>query len=409
MTYTDSKLSKKSKSNPSQTLTYSDSGVNIDEGNALVDSLKSVVKSTFDDNVVGSIGSFAGAYALPSGYKEPILLASTDGVGTKLRLAIESKKLDFVGIDLVAMCVNDLICNFGVPLFFLDYYATGRLDKHSALRVIKGIAQGCKIANCALIGGESAEMPSMYANGDFDLAGFSVGIAEREDLERIKSVKEGDILVGFPSSGLHSNGFSLARKVLFEVEKMDFDKKISALDFRQTSSTNSKNPKLIKKPLIDALLEPTSIYVPFFRQKKNLIKSLAHITGGGILENLPRALPNGLGANINIDSIPSQEIFSLLCERVELKEAYRVFNMGVGLIACVEQASVDKILQGSNGFVLGEVARQDTITLKSQSSVVLRHLINQNSPTKDAQKQATKNQLPKKQMCKKQMPKKDKA
>ena len=394
-TYTDSKLSKKSKSNHSNPLTYRDSGVNIDEGNALVDSLKSVVKSTFDNNVIGSIGSFAGAYALPSGYKEPILLASTDGVGTKLRLAIEAKKLDFVGIDLVAMCVNDLICNFGVPLFFLDYYATGRLDKNSALRVIKGIAQGCKIANCALIGGESAEMPSMYANEDFDLAGFSVGIAEREDLERSKSVKAGDILVGFPSSGLHSNGFSLARKVLFEVGKMDFDKKISTLDFSQTSSKNHKKQTPIKKSLIDALLEPTSIYVPFFRQKKNLIKSLAHITGGGILENLPRALPNGLGANINVDSIPSQEIFSILCESVELKEAYRVFNMGVGLIACVEKASVDKILQGSNGFVLGEVARQDTITLKSQSCIVLEHFINQNSTNQKAQKQARQQVLQK--------------
>lgn len=348
-----------------KTFTYRDSGVDIDEGNALVDSLKSVVKRTFDSNVIGSIGSFAGAYSLPSGYKEPVLLACTDGVGTKLRLAIEAKKLDFVGIDLVAMCVNDLICNFGEPLFFLDYYATGKLDKDEALRVIEGIAKGCQIAGCALIGGESAEMPSMYAKGDFDLAGFSVGIAEKASLELPNSIKEGDILVGFPSSGLHSNGFSLARKVF--AGKMHFSDEVSALD-----SSSQSGIKYIKKPLIDALLEPTTIYVPLFRQKREFIKSLAHITGGGILENLPRALPKHLGASVNIDTIPSQEIFERLCGFVEIEEAYRVFNMGVGLIACVEEGNVDEALRGSNGFVLGEVVSQSGITLKKGNDIVIR-------------------------------------
>lgn len=348
-----------------KTFTYRDSGVDIDEGNALVDSLKSIVKRTFDSNVIGSIGSFSGAYSLPSGYKEPILLASTDGVGTKLRLAIEAKKLDFVGIDLVAMCVNDLICNFGEPLFFLDYYATGKLDKDEALRVIEGIAQGCQIAGCALIGGESAEMPSMYAKGDFDLAGFSVGIAEKASLELPNTIKEGDILVGFPSSGLHSNGFSLARKVFSE--KMNFSDEISALD-----SSSQSSIQYVKKPLIDALLEPTIIYVPLFRQKRKFIKSLAHITGGGILENLPRALPKHLGASVNIEAIPSQEIFDRLCGFVEIEEAYRVFNMGVGLIACVEEGNVDEVLRGNNGFVLGEVVSQSGITLKKDNGIVVR-------------------------------------
>ena len=350
-------------------ITYADSGVSIDEGNALVDCLAPIVKRTFSKNVVGSFGSFAGAYALPSGYKEPILLGATDGVGTKLRLAIDSKKLDFVGIDLVAMCVNDIICNFGLPLFFLDYYATGKLQKNEALRVIDGIAKGCEIAGCALIGGESAEMPSMYAKGDFDLAGFSVGITEREYLEKPKSIKEGDILVGFPSSGLHSNGFSLARKVLFEVGKMNFETEISVID---SSDFKAKKTTYTKKPLIDALLEPTVIYVPLFKQKQHIIKSLAHITGGGILENLPRSLPKDLGANIDIESIPRQEIFEILCKFVEQKEAYRVFNMGVGLVVCVERDNVSEVLNGTNGFVLGEVVKQKGITLKSGNDIIIR-------------------------------------
>ena len=197
-----------------QKLNYKDSGVDIAEGNVLVENLKGLVKSTFNANVLGGIGSFSGAYALPSGYKEPVILAATDGVGTKLRLAIDYGILNGVGIDLVAMCVNDLICNFATPLFFLDYYATGKLDKTKALEVIKGITQGCLEAQCALIGGETAEMPGMYEKEDFDLAGFAVGIGEKEIIQRGSQAKVGDVLIALPSSGIHSNGYSLVRKIL---------------------------------------------------------------------------------------------------------------------------------------------------------------------------------------------------
>ena len=326
-------------------LTYKDSGVDIDCGNALVRALKPLVQSTFSPQVIGGIGSFAGAYALPSGYKEPVLLAATDGVGTKLKLAIESNKLDSVGIDLVAMCVNDLICNFATPMFFLDYYATGKLDKDAALRVIGGIAKGCKQAECALIGGESAEMPSMYKDGDFDLAGFAVGIAEKSEVESTLGAKAGDVLIGLPSSGLHSNGFSLVRALLFDRLKMRF------------------SDRLDSSSLIDTLLEPTRIYVKTFKALKPLIHSLAHITGGGIVENLPRALPSHLGARIDTSAIPKQEIFTLLLKHIEREEAYRVFNMGVGMIFAVAEESVAEILAKSDGFVLGEVVEQEGITL----------------------------------------------
>lgn len=337
----------------SKPLTYKDSGVDIDEGNALVSALKPLVQSTFSPEVIGGIGSFAGAYALPSGYREPVILAATDGVGTKLKLAIESGRLDSVGIDLVAMCVNDLICNFATPMFFLDYYATGKLDKDSALCVISGIVEGCKQAECALIGGESAEMPGMYRESDFDLAGFAVGIAERSDVERESQARAGDVLVALPSSGLHSNGFSLARKLLFEQLGKKFDERLD----------DRFDEKLGSRALIDVLLEPTRIYVKTFKALRPYIKALAHITGGGIIENLPRALPKGLGAVIDTAAIPEQAIFSLIREHIARDEAYRVFNMGVGMIFAVEKQHVATILAQSDGFVLGVVAEQQGITL----------------------------------------------
>lgn len=312
-------------------ISYKDSGVDIDEGNALVEGLKPLVKSTFDKNVIGGIGSFAGAYALPSGYENPVILGATDGVGTKLRLAIESKHLEGVGIDLVAMCVNDLICNFATPMFFLDYYATGKLDKNNALKVIGGIAEGCKRAECSLIGGESAEMPGMYEKEDFDLAGFAVGIAERTEVETNK-VCEGDVLLALPSSGIHSNGYSLVRKVLFERLGLEFE---SEFDGRK---------------LIEVLLEPTRIYVPLFKAiyHSNLrphLHALAHITGGGIVENLPRILPHNLGAKISLTSLSTPPIFDLLGQYVSKDEMYRTFNMGVGMIFAVDKAKVDEIMQ----------------------------------------------------------------
>ncbi|MDE7235213.1 phosphoribosylformylglycinamidine cyclo-ligase [Helicobacter japonicus] len=331
-------------------ISYKDSGVDIDEGNALVEGIKPLVKSTFDKNVIGGIGSFAGAYALPSGYKNPVILGATDGVGTKLRLATLSHKFDSIGIDLVAMCVNDLICNFAMPLFFLDYYATGKLEKHITLEVISGIAQGCKLAQCALIGGESAEMPGMYAKSDFDLAGFAVGIAEREDVEK-QAVVAGDVLIALPSSGLHSNGYSLARKVLFEHLKMSFTQEFEG------------------QALIDLLLTPTHIYVPLFRDIYHsalypYLHGLAHITGGGIVENLPRILPTGLGAKINAKSIQTPPIFTFLGRYVEKNEMYRTFNMGVGMILAVDKKYTDEILnlaQPFNGYIVGEVSEQSGV------------------------------------------------
>ncbi|TLD97223.1 phosphoribosylformylglycinamidine cyclo-ligase [Helicobacter jaachi] len=333
-------------------ISYKDSGVDIDAGNALVEGLKPLVKSTFNHNVIGGVGSFAGAYALPSGYKNPVMLAATDGVGTKLRLAIEAQQFESIGIDLVAMCVNDLICNFGLPLFFLDYYATGKLDKDVALRVIEGIAQGCKIAQCALIGGESAEMPGMYAQNDFDLAGFAVGIAEREDVQ-LQKVQAGDVLIALKSSGIHSNGYSLVRKVLFENLKMDY----------QTTFEN--------QALIDVLLAPTRIYVPLFREiyhssHYEALHALAHITGGGIVENLPRIFPAHLGAKIHLDSIQIPPIFDLLGKYVYKDEMFRTFNMGVGMILAVNKYKVDDILRLSHtfgGYIIGEVCEGSGVEL----------------------------------------------
>jgi len=318
-------------------VSYKDAGVDIDAGNAFVEAIKPAVKSTFDNNVIGGIGSFAGAYAIPSGYKEPVMLAATDGVGTKLKLAIESKKLETVGIDLVAMCVNDLICNFGTPLFFLDYYATGKLKVEDAKVVVEGIAEGCRQSECALIGGETAEMPGMYSEEDFDLAGFSVGIAERREMNRLEHVKEGDILIALPSSGIHSNGFSLVRKLLFEKLDMKFEDEFNG------------------KPLIDTLLTPTRIYVKTFKALKSKINALAHITGGGLVENLPRVLPDNMHAVIDTSKIKVLPIFELIGKHVEKDEMFRTFNMGVGMVLVVSPQNVDNVLENSDSYVIGEL------------------------------------------------------
>lgn len=319
-------------------VSYRDAGVDIDAGNDFVEAIKAEVKSTFDENVIGGIGSFAGAYALPQGYKEPVLLSATDGVGTKLKLAIESGRLDTVGIDLVAMCVNDLICNFGTPMFFLDYYATGKLSPADAKEVVSGIAEGCRRGQCALIGGETAEMPGMYAPKDFDLAGFSVGIAERSEMDRISRVKPGQILLALPSSGVHSNGYSLVRKLFFDKLGMRLDDEFEG------------------RPLIETLLEPTRIYVPEFKANKERIVALAHITGGGIVENLPRVLPEGVRALVNRSKIRTLPIFDFMARYVDEEEMYRTFNMGVGMIWVVEPSEVDSILAATDAYVIGELA-----------------------------------------------------
>jgi len=322
-------------------LSYKDSGVDIDAGNELVEKIKPFAKATSIPGVLGGIGSFSGAFEIPSGYKEPVILAATDGVGTKLRLAIESGKLDGVGIDLVAMCVNDLICNFATPMFFLDYYATGRLEVESAATVIASIAEGCKLSECALIGGETAEMPGMYFKNDFDLAGFAVGIAEKSEIERSSRCMAGDLLIALPSSGVHSNGFSLVRKLFFEKLGMRFTDKFE------------------DGMLIDTLLAPTKIYVKEFKANKNDIKALAHITGGGLVENLPRVLPNGLGAVVQKSSIKTLPVFDFMSEHVEESEMYRTFNMGVGMVWVVSRENADKVASRVGGYVIGELVDGD--------------------------------------------------
>ena len=326
-------------------ISYKQSGVDIDAGNSLVENIKPFIAKTKRKEVLGGIGSFAAAFELPKGYKNPVLLSGTDGVGTKLKLAIKSKKLGSVGIDLVAMCVNDIICNWGEPLFFLDYYATGKLNVKEASEVIKGIAKGCEISGCALIGGESAEMPGMYQEDDFDLAGFVVGIAEKDELDRAKKIKEKDILIAFPSSGIHSNGYSLVRKLFFDELKMDF------------------NDTIQNQKLIDILLTPTRIYTKEFKQFKTKLNAIAHITGGGIIENLPRVFPKNLNAKIDKSKVRTLAVFDFVKKYVDEKEMYRTFNMGVGLIGVANEENVDFILKNSGGYVIGEVIKKENLEL----------------------------------------------
>ena len=319
------------------TISYKDAGVDIDAGNSFVENIKPLVKSTRIPGVLGGIGSFAGAFELPKGYKEPVMLAATDGVGTKLKLAIDSGKHDTVGIDLVAMCVNDLICNNGVPSFFLDYYATGKLEVEVATAVVAGIAEGCRQSECALIGGETAEMPGMYSEDDYDLAGFAVGVAEKSELDTVSNVQAGDKLLALPSSGLHSNGFSLARKVLFEKMNLAFDYQFEGKD------------------LIDTLLTPTNIYVKTYKKLKKQIQAMAHITGGGLVENLPRVLPEGLRAEIIEADVRNLPIYNLIGEHVAKDEMYRAFNMGVGMVLVVRPEDVEYVLANSDAYEIGEI------------------------------------------------------
>lgn len=321
-------------------ISYKDAGVDIDAGNNFVENIKPFVKSTKVPGVLGGIGSFAGAFELPKGFNEPVMLAATDGVGTKLKLAIDSGIHNTVGIDLVAMCVNDLICNFGTPSFFLDYYATGKLEVDVATNVVAGIAEGCIQSECALIGGETAEMPGMYSEDDYDLAGFAVGVAEKSEMDRVSLVQAGHKLIALPSSGLHSNGFSLARKVLFEKMDMKFDDEFEG------------------KPLIETLLTPTNIYVKTFKALKNEIVAMAHITGGGIVENLPRVLPEHLMAEVQEDAVKVLPIFELIGQHVERSEMFRAFNMGVGMILVVKDENIEKVLATAEGsYLIGEIKK----------------------------------------------------
>ncbi len=328
----------------SKPLTYKDAGVDIDAGNALVDRIKPLVRQTMRPEVLAGLGGFGGLFALPPGkYREPVLVSGTDGVGTKLKLAQQLGCHDSIGIDLVAMCVNDILVQGAEPLFFLDYFACGELDVDTAAAVIAGIAAGCSQAGAALIGGETAEMPDMYAPGEYDLAGFCVGVVERAELVDGSGIKAGDALIGLASSGAHSNGYSLARRVL----ERDPDGKIAA----QSAG--------------EVLLAPTRIYVRSVQQliSQVTVKGLAHITGGGISENLPRALPPGVHAEVDTTSWQQGPLFDWLAAtgNIETAEMRRTFNCGVGMIAIVNSADIDEAIAvltdaGENAWHLGEVA-----------------------------------------------------
>jgi phosphoribosylformylglycinamidine cyclo-ligase len=326
-------------------LTYRDAGVDIDAGDALVERIIPTAKRSRRTEVLGGIGGFGALVEIPAGYRQPVLVSGTDGVGTKLRLAIDSGRHETIGIDLVAMCVNDIIVSGAEPLFFLDYYGTGKLDVETAAAVIGGIARGCEFAGCALVGGETAELPGMYTGKDYDLAGFAVGVVEKSKIIDGSQVTAGDVLIGLASSGPHSNGYSLIRNVL----------SISAATLKQ---------QIGERTLIDHLLEPTRIYVqPLLKLIGSMpVHALAHITGGGLLENIPRVMPTGLGASLDSKSWPQPIIFRWLQEHgnISEKEMYRTFNMGIGMVACVSPADSQRTLNflsdlGEKAWRIGQV------------------------------------------------------
>ncbi|MFE8069466.1 phosphoribosylformylglycinamidine cyclo-ligase [Marinobacteraceae bacterium S3BR75-40.1] len=314
-------------------LSYRDAGVDIDAGNQLVDRIKDAAARTRRPEVMGGLGGFGALVELPKGYQEPVLISGTDGVGTKLKLAMQLNRHDSIGIDLVAMCVNDLVVAGAEPLFFLDYYATGALNVDVAADVVKGIADGCDQAGCSLVGGETAEMPGMYQGDDYDLAGFCVGVVEKSAIIDGGKVKPGDALIGLAASGPHSNGYSLIRKII-EVSNASLDQDLDG------------------RPLADHLMAPTRIYVKPLLQLLGEcnVHALAHITGGGLPENLPRVLPDDVVARIDTQSWTLPPVFQWLQENgnVAMAEMYRTFNCGVGMVICVPEAEADKAIETLN-------------------------------------------------------------
>lgn len=331
-------------------LTYRDAGVDIDAGNLSVKLIKDSVKATYRPEVLGDLGGFGGLFAMSTKYKEPVLVSGTDGVGTKLRLAFILDKHDTIGQDAVAMCVNDILVQGAEPLFFLDYLAVGKLEPEQVADVVKGVANACKESGCALIGGETAEMAGFYAEGEYDIAGFAVGAVEKSKIITSEKVKAGDVILGLPSSGVHSNGYSLVRKIVFDVKGFKGDEYIDELG----------------KTIGEELLTPTRLYpkscLPLI--EKFDIHGMVHVTGGGYYENIPRALPEDMGAEIDATSWPVPPIFNLLKEwgNVDWHEMYRTFNMGIGMIIIASADEAEKIkadLQARNEAVyeIGKVTQ----------------------------------------------------
>jgi len=340
-------------------LTYRDAGVDIDAGNRSVQLIKDSVRATYRPEVLGDLGGFGGLFALDmKKFREPVLVSGTDGVGTKLKLAFMLNKHDTVGQDAVAMCVNDILVQGAEPLFFLDYLAVGKLDPEQVATVVKGVAAACKESGCALIGGETAEMSGFYPNGEYDIAGFAVGAVEKSEIITEKRVQEGDVLIGLPSSGIHSNGFSLVRKIVFDVKNFKGDERIAELG---------------DKTLGETLLTPTRLYprvcLPLIREFR--LHGIVHITGGGFYDNIPRALPKGFGVEIDTSAWNMPTIFKLLQEwgGVEWPEMYRTFNMGVGMILIVGAEDADAVTvaldkAGETSYRIGRVTRSGEVVLK---------------------------------------------
>ncbi len=332
-------------------LTYRDAGVDIDAGNKAGDLMKKHVRSTYRPEVLGDIGGFGGLFALDvAKYRQPVLVSGTDGVGTKLCIAFMADKHDTIGQDAVAMCVNDILVQGAEPLFFLDYLAVGKLSPEQVAAIVSGIAVACLESGCSLIGGETAEMASFYKNGEYDIGGFAVGVAERSKLITGQTIEPGDVLIGLPSSGLHSNGYSLVRKICFDVKQMDINQFVPEL----------------QKTLGEELLIPTKLYpkacLPLI--EKFAIKGMVHITGGGFYENIPRVLPEGCGTMVDTESWPKPPVFALLQQwgNVAWTEMYRTFNMGIGMILVVSPADVKEIqddlsARGEASFIIGQVTQ----------------------------------------------------
>lgn len=345
-------MTRSASDNPSSpSLSYKDAGVDIDAGNALVERIKGVAKRTSRPEVLGGLGGFGALCELPAGYRQPVLVTGTDGVGTKLRLAMDLNRHDTIGIDLVAMCVNDLVVAGAEPLQFLDYYATGKLDVDIAADVVAGIGEGCLQAGCALVGGETAEMPGMYEGSDYDLAGFCVGVVEKSEILDGRKVAEGDVLLGLASSGPHSNGYSLIRKII-EVSDADLATDLGG------------------QPLGDALLAPTRIYVKpllsLIKESDVDVHALSHITGGGLLENVPRILPERLTARVDVSAWQRPAVFDWLQKQgnVAEREMYRVLNCGIGMIVVVSADQADAAARhleaaGERVYRLGDIVARE--------------------------------------------------
>jgi len=336
-------------------LTYADAGVDIEEGAAAVEKMKAYVQETFTKGVLGGLGGFGGLFELDlEGYKKPVLVSGTDGVGTKLKIAFLTDVHDSAGIDLVAMCVNDILVQGAKPLFFLDYIATGRISSDKVADIVKGIAEGCKQSGASLIGGETAEMPGFYTDDEYDIAGFTVGIVEKEKIIDGSKIKDGDVLIGLPSTGIHSNGYSLVRKLFFDVLEMKVSDHVDELGMT----------------LGEALIAPTKIYVKEILEilANHPVNGMVHVTGGGFTENIPRVLPEGLGADIAMGSWEMNPLFPLIQEKGNIDEAemFKTFNMGIGFILAVDPSEADAMMKtiekmGEKAYKIGTVTTGEGI------------------------------------------------